>query len=80
MDKFTKTYRVYVRSRGDDEYVLYAGFDKMKATEVYAKEVSIRTGYDDMLKELSDVAYVGFEELIKFTRVSKLKREETYVL
>lgn len=80
MSEFTKTYRVYVRSRGDDEHVVYAGFDRTMATETYAKEVFIRTGYDDKLKELSDIAYVGFEELIKFTRVTKLKREETYVL
>lgn len=80
MSEFTKTYRVYVRSRGGDEYVIYAGFDRTQATEVYAKEVFIRTGYDDKLKELSDIAYVGFEELVKFTRVTKLKREETYVL
>lgn len=77
MSEFTKTYRVYVRSRGGDVYTIYAGFDKTKATEAYAKEVSIRTGYDDTLKELSDIAYVGFEELVK---VTKLKREETYVL
>lgn len=80
MNEFTKTYRVYVRSRGGDEYVKYAGFDKTGAAIAYAKEVTIRTGYDDKLKELSDVAYVGFEELIKFSKVTKLKREETYVL
>lgn len=77
MSEFTKTYRVYVRSCGGDEYTIYTGFDRTKATEAYAKEVSIRTGYDDTLKELSDIAYVGFEELVK---VTKLKREETYVL
>lgn len=80
MSEYTKTYRVYVRSRGGDEYVKYAGFDKTRAMEAYAKEVSILIGYDDRLKKLSDIAYVGFEELIKFTRVTKLKREETYVL
>lgn len=80
MNEFTKTYRVYVRSRGEDEYVIYAGFDETRATEAYAKEVFIRAGYDDKPKELSDIAYVGFEELIEFTRVTKLKREETYVL
>lgn len=80
MDKFSKTYRVYVRSRDDDEYTVYAGFDKTVAMEAYAKDVFIRTGYDDKLKELSDIAYAGFEELIKSARVTKLKREETYVL
>ena len=80
MSEFTKTYRVYVRSRGDDEYVIYTGFDRTRATEVYAKEVFVRAGYDDKLKELSDIAYVGFEEVVKSTRVTKLKREETYVL
>lgn len=77
MSEFTKTYRVYVRSRGGDEYAIYNGFDRTKATEVYAKEVSIRMGYDDTLKELSGIAYVGFEELVT---VTKRKREETYVL
>jgi hypothetical protein len=77
MSEFTKTYRVYVRSRSGDVYTLYAGSDRTKATETYAKEVSIRTGYDDMLKKLSGIAYVGFEELVK---VTKLKREETHVL
>lgn len=80
MSEFTKTYRVYVRSRGGDEYAIYNGFDRTRAMETYTKEVFIRMGYDDKLKELSDVAYVGFEELIKFPRVAKLKREETYVL
>lgn len=75
-----KTYRVYVRSRGDDEYVVYAGFNRTRAMEAYTKEVFIRMGYDDKLKELSDVAYVGFEELITYPRVTKLTREETYVL
>lgn len=80
MGEFTKTYRVYVRSRGGDEYVIYSGFHRTSAAAAYAKEVTIRTGYDDRLKELSDVAFVGFEELIKSTRVTQLKREETYVL
>lgn len=80
MSEFTKTYRVYVRSRGGDEYVIYAGFHRTSAAVAYAKEASIRIGYDDRLKKLSDIAYVGFEELIKDTRVTKLTREETYVL
>lgn len=80
MSEFTKTYRVYVRSRDDDEYVIYSGFHRTSAAVAYAKEVFIRIGYDDRLKELSDIAYVGFEELIKSARVTKRKREETYVL
>lgn len=80
MNYTTKAYRVYVRSRGGDEYTIHAGFDKLRATEVYVKERFTRAWYDDKLKELSDIAYVGFEELIKFSRVTKLKREETYVL
>lgn len=80
MGEFTKTYRVYVLSRGGDEYVIYSGSHRTSAVVAYEKEVSILMGHDDKLKELSDVAYVGFEELIKSTRVTQLKREETYVL
>lgn len=80
MSEFTKTYRVYVRSRGGDEYVIYSGSNRTSAAVAYAKEAFIHLGYDDTLKELSDIAYVGFEELVKDTRVTKLTREETYVL
>lgn len=80
MSECTKIYRAYVRSRDGIECGIYVGLDRTRAMETYTKEVFIRMGYDDRLKELSDVAYVGFEELIKFTRVTKLKREETYVL
>ncbi len=57
-----------------------SGFHRTSAAAAYTKEAFIRIGYDDRLKELSDIAYVGFEELIKSARVTQLTREETYVL
>ena len=67
--------RVYERYRDGDE-----GDDEAKAARIYFERSLLALQFSEQLKNMSDTEVIGFEDKICFGRVTKTRREETYVL